>query len=465
MKARHISIVDKSLINENETSEKKVVLNDGVIGQYVDLGNSIINNKRGVGIWFKPLSGIDSGTAYKTLFSKWNSGTGGQIEISFLNGNGGKLRFGYNNGSGFVSINSDRIVWKSNRWYHVLCQIDSTRGMEMFVNAVKQSETNVSTNSLFNSSDNFYIGGYVGINSRYLDCDIKQFKIYSSGLTQEEVISELTYKPTGLESYISEYIDFEDVSGGLGTGVNGTSYSIVNPSGSGDELVFDTPITDYYRISLESSKTESINMGNSLFNGLRLIQFKFTPINNMNSSTPFVELLSRRQSGASGDIYIFYLGAAGGNKFRFASRVGTSYIFIDSDPIDLVSGVTYDIAFSLHSSTGRASYINGFKQNQTNVNTNPTDTVSVNTYFGGSVFEGVRYIDGAISNINLWNLDKSDSEILENVTKLFDGSELGLVFYARQLQGEKNKIYDFKNDSEGVLLTSDDVNNMWEIIN
>ena len=89
-------------------------------------------------------------------------------------------------------------------------------------------------------------------------------------------------------------------------------------------------------------------------------------------------------------------------------------------------------------------YIDGVDQTDPNNNTpNATITLSGNLTFGvGLVSQGSYFINGAMDDLRIWNVERSQAEINNNMNVELAGNEAGLIGYWRFNEGSGQDILD-----------------------
>ena len=201
---------------------------------------------------------------------------------------------------------------------------------------------------------------------------------------------------------------------------------------------------DYNRINLNSNFSkadkEHIDLGASIINGIRTIEFDIELTTNQNNQDNVIS----RYSGGVGRLDVSFQS---GNKFKAAINNGTFYVHNSNYVMPLNTLVTVSVRFD--AIDGCRFFYNGLPEgvNNTLMNTSIV-TSAINTYIGGlQALPGLnRYTRVKLSNLKLWSSSRTDSEILSGVGVYLTGSEIGLV-----------ETFHFKNET-GFTVTGENSN-------
>ncbi|HYG51086.1 MAG TPA: LamG-like jellyroll fold domain-containing protein [Flavobacteriales bacterium] len=204
---------------------------------YVDLGNQVATGVRTIELWFSPNVTLDASsvTSYIALVVRdFNYGDGAstnEFTIQFASdaGDEGKLRFASRNGSTSYSIDSDNNSWTAGEWYHVAGVIDPVTGMALYINGIKQTETQPANTTAIAAmtsapSDNVSIGRWGALNIRYFNGKIDEARFWTTARTQAEIRDKMCSKLTGSEPGLRAYYDFDNTSGTTLTDVTSNTY-------------------------------------------------------------------------------------------------------------------------------------------------------------------------------------------------------------------------------------------------
>lgn len=202
---------------------------------YVDLGVDAFGGARNISFDFILDSNITSGSPIINIATNDDQpGTSNQFNVFFVSG---RLRFDKKIGSTSYFVVSDSNSWTAGVVYKVSLNIDFVNGMEMYIDGVKQVDTNAENSPITNKPTLSYIGGNVEFDIRYFSGSLRRFAVWNSGRTALEVVEDLTREFTGLESglkFVYPIIEetgniLNDLTGGYSgvintTNVNGITY-------------------------------------------------------------------------------------------------------------------------------------------------------------------------------------------------------------------------------------------------
>ena len=197
------TIAVDSLNNNNGTASNARIFTselDGIINTGADFtqGNDYINLNNGfaggrtASLWFNPNNDIDNTlSTTQALIFKWQQGNDDNFGIYFSEWepDTGVLVFQRNVGStNNYAILSNSDSWNGNTWYNVIVVIDEVDGMMMYINGVKQTDTDSSTEPFQQGTGtDAYLGTWGSSNERNFDGLIDEVAIWDRALSSDEV--------------------------------------------------------------------------------------------------------------------------------------------------------------------------------------------------------------------------------------------------------------------------------------
>ncbi|HEX7414114.1 MAG TPA: LamG-like jellyroll fold domain-containing protein [Bacteroidia bacterium] len=209
--------------------------------------------------------------------------------------------------------------------------------------------------------------------------------------------------------------------------------------------------TTNYVINYNGS-SNYINVGATVGNGVRSIEFWFKPSVTINSSTsiPGYSFIERNDGGQTHEYGAYIKGSdwsSNGNvgHLAFFARYSGTLHEVISNSSSWTAGTWYHVAGVIDPTTGMRLYINGVLQASADaVATLPVQIDNVNpTYLGvwGSAFS--RYFNGEMDELRLWNRSISQSEIQAKMClNLTPASETGLQAYYKFNEGSGTQVID-----------------------
>jgi len=195
--------------------------------------------------------------------------------------------------------------------------------------------------------------------------------------------------------------------------------------GSGNTLTFN-------------GSNEFIDVGDQVGNNCRTIEMWFKLENNVTSSlTTCMSLIMRDfdfTNVAGTDEFGIYIGQSGwagqAGRLVFSRHFGGSYLRVVSDNNSWQANHWYHVVGTIDPVLGMRMYVNGVLQASTEPSTSPfgtqsgsiADKLSIGRW--GNV--NIRYFEGEIDDVRLWEDARSLTEIRENMCSKLIGTEPGL---------------------------------------
>lgn len=199
--------------------------------------------------------------------------------------------------------------------------------------------------------------------------------------------------------------------------------------GSGYTLTFD-------------GNSEFVDVGDQVANGCRTIEMWFKPSVDITSSlTSPKSLIIRDFDNASGqntnEFGLFFspnnwaLSSPG--ELVFLRRVGTTQIQIVSDSDFWEAEHWYHVCATIDPVSGMKLYINGVLQQDTDASVNQIGTQTGTQWDKISIgrwgSQNIRYFEGEIDEVRLWENTRNESEIRDKMCSSLSGNEQGLRAY------------------------------------
>ncbi|WP_163410823.1 LamG-like jellyroll fold domain-containing protein [Flavobacterium ajazii] len=187
-------------------------------------------------------------------------GNANDFAFSVLNN---KLSFW--DGSLNQTLNGNINLFDGN-WHHVALVRDENVGAALYVDGVLDNQLNVASAVVLNSNPNIYIGAAY-IDSRYLNVDIAEVRIWNTARTATEINSNksvrLTLPQTGLVSYYK-------FNQGTANGNNTSETSLIDELGSNNGTLYNFALTGASSNWIGSTLTLSTDKFNGVNNSIKL---------------------------------------------------------------------------------------------------------------------------------------------------------------------------------------------------
>ncbi len=215
---------------------------------------------------------------------------------------------------------------------------------------------------------------------------------------------------------------------------------------------------------------EGIDLGDQVFSNCRTIEMWFKPHTTIDATLIEVQtLIARDYNSASGlninEVALCFNRSSWGNGGRLAfyrrDSLDLSYIFSDSNY--WLANQWYHVVATVDPVSGMKMYVNGVLQQDTHPSTEEFNVQS------GSVWDKVcigkwgnltiRYYSGEIDDIRIWEDERSQTEIRENMCCRLIGNESGLRAYYRFDSQTGNTLTDnSQNNYDGTMINMSNSN-------
>ena len=360
-----------------------------------------------------------------------------------------------NNNLTFVAEGTNKITsetYSANTWYHIALVYDGAN-YALYVNGIAQtlSDGGIGTN---NSGSNSLIGatyssGYIGNFFGQID----EVRVWNDERTVAEIRANMNKGLTGSEANLVAYYKMSDGSGtsltdnstnsNTGTLTNGPAWHTSGAfADAGNTLDFDGT-NDYV-----------VTSGN---------------VNITGNSSRTVELLVNVTTNESQNTPLLFYGTGSTNQgfgivINNNHAKSTFYNVSKEGATTLATNTWYHIAVTWDGTT-RKIYLNGVLDGEdTPGNTNTGSGPLYLARMEGCTICGDNAADVYIDEVRIWNDVRTQSEIVENMFRTFNGDETNLDYYYRFDQDPvsgQTVLYDMSGNSNNGTLTNMDETAAW----
>lgn len=203
-------------------------------------------------------------------------------------------------------------------------------------------------------------------------------------------------------------------------------------------------------LHFDSTYQDKVNLPNSFYTGVRTLSTKFKPDNTTNASYPTEQLLVQYLGGASYPnrtvLFRFLNGI-----FAVYLNIGNNYTYLYSNAgVYFNAGQWYDATITLGGVGGSRLYIDGVLQD-THPNTNALQG-NADAFWGGW-YIGDNF-NGTQKELRAWTTERTPSEVVADITRVYTGSETGLKAYFPTNEGSGNTIQDINSVYTGNIVTT-----------
>lgn len=180
---------------------------------YVNLGSSVCNGMRTIELWFNPSVAIDNSiTNFISLVVRNDDGENDELQLifDFIAPNEGKIRFARNTTSGYFPVFSNSNTWNANQWYHVAGVFNPINGIELYIDGVKQTDTDPHTGTPSSRPEIAALGRWGDANQRYFNGKIDDVRFWDVARTQAEIQNNMNTELAGTEVGLISYYKMDE---------------------------------------------------------------------------------------------------------------------------------------------------------------------------------------------------------------------------------------------------------------
>ncbi len=390
---------------------QSVISFDGV-NDYINLGSNAGNNVRSVEFWFKLDNRITSNiTSTKMICGREvSSANTNEWHISFTqsgaNSPAGHLRFAVvssvGNAKDVISNNSS---WNANQWYHVAAVIDPVQGMMLFIDGIKQNDTEPSLTSPTPVMNyDFELGRFRGFSNRYFEGDLDDFHLSSTALYTSNFSPPCPDRSPVAGT--KGLWNFNEQSGLVAVDSSSTQNNVTISGASWDT----STVCHKAQASLAfDGQNDYINLGANAGNNVRTVEFWFKLNQAVDSTNTKFMVLCGREVGSTNinEWNIVFIpggtrqNAPGKLRFGVIHSVGNlDEVFSNSNTWN--ANQWYHFAGVIHPTQGMMMFIDGVKQSSTKASyTSATPAMTQDFEIGRLRTFSNRYFEGNIEDFHL----------------------------------------------------------------
>lgn len=175
---------------------------------------------------------------------------------------------------------------------------------------------------------------------------------------------------------------------------------------------------NYQKLKLHKVEQETMSL-ETLFNGLRTIEFDIKLNSNVSSDDTFIE-----RNVSTNDKY--FVAFNSGNVLKAMVNNGSGNKFVYSAN-GLVVGTWYTVALRLDPTDGLRFFINGVAQASSNTPNTALSTSTVKAFLGGFESLGIRHMDVSTKMVKLWSSSRTSTQLLQGIGVVPSPTTSGLI--------------------------------------
>jgi hypothetical protein len=203
-------------------------------------------------------------------------------------------------------------------------------------------------------------------------------------------------------------------------------------------------------LHFDSTYQDRVNLSYSFYTGVRTLSTKFKPDITTYSTYPTENLLAQYLGGSNYSNRSVLFRIMNGI-FAVFLNIGNNYTYLYSNAgVYFNAGQWYDATITLGSVGGARLYIDGVLQSTHSY----TGTIQgVADAFWGGWYTGDNF-NGTQKELRAWTTERTPSEVIADMTRVYTGSETGLKAYFPTTEGSGNTIQDINSVYTGTITTT-----------
>ena len=215
----------------------------------------------------------------------------------------------------------------------------------------------------------------------------------------------------------------------------------------------DVPVYEDW-LHFDSAYNEWVQMPFNFLTGTRTVSFRVKPDVTTFNGQARQFLAAQYASSNQRSFYIEFRDTGVIRLYISTSTFGNSYAIIESNAGQYFNaGQSYYITYTIEPSGGSKLYVDGVLQTNTHPNTLPISRSGAYFTVGGGSLAPTLGSDSKIKDVNVWTIARSQSDILDDMTRTWTGSESGLKGYFAFNEGSGNTVQDINSVYSGSIIT------------
>ena len=207
-------------------------------------------------------------------------------------------------------------------------------------------------------------------------------------------------------------------------------------------------------LHFDSAYNEWVQMPFNFLTGTRTVSFRVKPDVTTFNGQARQFLAAQYASSNQRSFYIEFRDTGVIRLYISTSTFGNSYAIIESNAGQYFNaGQSYYITYTIEPSGGSKLYVDGVLQTNTHPNTLPISRSGAYFTVGGGSLAPTLASDSKIKDVNVWTIARSQSDILDDMTRTWTGSESGLKGYFAFNEGSGNTVQDINSVYSGSIIT------------
>ncbi len=405
---------------------------------FITVDSTLGSEIRTIEFWFKPTIDYDSTNQIPATFiyrdtPDQNEEFGLYIGPDGWEGQAGRIVFDRRVGASLHKIVSDQNHWIADRWYHVAGVIHPVDGMQLYINGILQNDSDTSVMPTTYANHPLSIGAWNNTGLRLFSGQMDDLRLWYYERSAADIEAGM-YQPVAPQTDgLLAYWNFNN---------NTDSLTIDMTNNSFDLSIENTGITPTNSGLLFSESEATVNLEDSIGNGIRSISLWFKLLSPIDSSLAEPQTLIYRNATPNLGEFGLYFGASNWagkeGRLTFTRALGADFYHIVSDENTWESHRWYHVLATIDPQAGMRMYIDKALQTDQLPSTEPTQSTEDITSIGKWGDADIRYFNGFIDDLLLWEqtirIEELETSLCDTLT-IDNDSPLRAFFHLNENEG------------------------------
>ena len=208
-------------------------------------------------------------------------------------------------------------------------------------------------------------------------------------------------------------------------------------------------------LSFDRTYSDGVNLGLNFVTGARSVSLWVKPKYTTYNGMPREFMMAQYGGSGQRTLYMDFRDGIISIYFSLTTSGNLNGIISSNSGQYFNGGQWYHVCFTIESAGSTKLYVDGVQQTQTWVNTLPLSRSGAYCYWGKFGPYAPTLLGSSImKELAVWTVERTPSEVVADMTRVYTGSESGLKAYFPTNEGSGNTIQDINSVYTGNIVTT-----------